>query len=251
MAAGRSHVESSAAPPPREAGPGPASAAAPARARYDFHAHTFLTDGETSATDMWCQAVELGHGALAITDHLYTEDPRPMLDRLLQEQRAFEVEGFTTLVGVELSMIPPKRIEAAALAARRAGAEIVIVHGETPVEPVPVGTNRAALTSNAIDVLAHPGFLLEDEAELARAHDVLLELTPRRGHSIGNGIVAQLALKVGADMVVDSDAHAPDQLVRLEFARKIALGAGVPLSQVQRVLGEAPRRLLKKCGKLP
>lgn len=221
----------------------------PPRERYDFHAHTFLTDGTTAATDMWHNAVALGHAALAITDHLYGEDPRPMLARLREEQRAFDVEGFTTLIGVELSMIAPKRIEAAALSARRAGAEIVIVHGETPVEPVPAGTNRAALSSNAIDVLAHPGYLTVEEAELARAHDVMLELTPRQGHSLGNGIVAQLALKVGADLVVNSDAHAPDRLVRLELARRIALGAGVPVSHVHRVLSESPRRLLRKCGK--
>lgn len=217
--------------------------------RYDFHSHTFLTDGETAATDMWHQAVRLGHRALAITDHLYTEDPRPMMERLLQEQKAFEVEGFHTLVGVEVSMAPPARIAEIARAARRAGAQIVIVHGETPVEPVPPGTNRAAISSNEVDLLAHPGLLTEEEARLAKAHDVVLELSSRRGHSLGNGGVAKLALQIGAELVVDSDAHSPDHLLRQEFARKVALGAGVPLAHVQRVLTETPQRLLQRCAR--
>lgn len=217
--------------------------------RYDFHSHTFLTDGSTSATDMWHNALAKGHRALAVTDHLYGEDPGPMMARLLQEQKAFETEGITTLVGVELSMISPRRIADHAKAARKAGAEIVIVHGETPMEPVPAGTNRAAIMSNAIDVLAHPGFLTEEDAELAKAHEVALELTPRRGHSWGNGVVAKTALATGADLVVDSDAHDPEQLIRYEQARKVALGAGVPVSHVQRVLSESPLKLLKRCGK--
>ena len=253
-------------PLPSAPGPGPRPSAQPLRTgvggtalpleggdlsdpRYDFHSHTFLTDGETAATDMWLQALALGHRALAITDHLYTEDPKPMLDRLLQEQKGFESEGLTTVVGVELSMVPPRRIAEAAKGARRAGAEIVIVHGETPVEAVPPGTNRAALSSNAVDLLAHPGLLTEEEAELARAHDVVLELSTRRGHSLGNGGVAKLALQIGADLVVDSDAHAPDQLVRQEFARKVAMGAGVPLAHVTKVLTETPLQLLKRLGK--
>jgi putative hydrolase len=198
---------------------------------------------------MWHHAVQLGHRALAITDHLYTEDPRPMMERLLQEQAAFEVQGFTTLVGVEISMNPPKRIATAARAARKAGAQIVIVHGETPLEPVPPGTNHASVDSNEIDVLAHPGILTEQDAELARAHNVALELTPRRGHSWGNGLVAALALRVGAELVVDSDAHDVDQLLTQARARQVALGAGVSPDRVARVLAEAPSRLLQRLAK--
>lgn len=222
---------------------------APVGARFDFHSHTFLTDGEAAATDMWHHAVLLGHRALAITDHLYTEDPRPLMDRLVQEQRLFSVDSLRTLVGVEVSMMPPRKIADIAKAARKAGAQIVIVHGETPVEPVPAGTNRAAIESNEVDILAHPGLITEEEVELAKAHGVVLELSCRRGHSLGNGGVARLALQAGAEMVVDSDAHAPDQLVRQEFARKAALGAGLPASQVERVLTETPLKLLKRLGR--
>jgi putative hydrolase len=223
--------------------------AKPRRERYDFHSHTYLTDGRTSATDMWCEANVLGHRALAVTDHVALEDSKPLLDRLRQEAAAWEGEELTTLIGVEVTMVPPRKIPDVVRAARHAGAEIVIVHGETLANPVPKGTNRAAVELNDVDVLAHPGFLTREEAELAKAHDVILELSARAAHMVTNGHVARTALEVGNDLVVDSDAHDTDQLVSASLARQVARGAGVPESTVTRVLQETPQRLLKRCGK--
>lgn len=219
------------------------------RDRYDFHSHTFLTDGRASATDMWREADRLGHKALAVTDHVALDDPQPLLDRLRREASAWDGEELTTLVGVEVTMVPPRRIPEVVRAARRAGAEIVIVHGETPANPVPLGTNRAAVELNDVDVLAHPGFLTTKEAELAKAHDVILELSARALHMVTNGHVARTALEVGNDLVVDSDAHATDQLVPSHLARQVARGAGVPESNVTRILRDTPIRLLRRCGK--
>jgi len=122
------------------------------------------------------------------------------------------------------------------------------VHGESIVERVPAGTNRAALDSGEIDVLAHPGLLEEADARLARDHDVFLEISARRGHSLTNGLVVARARAAGAALVVDSDAHAPEQLVPPERARAIALGAGVPEAEADAVLLRNPARLLRRCG---
>jgi putative hydrolase len=219
------------------------------RERFDFHSHTFLTDGSASATDMWSEADQLGHRALAVTDHVALDDPKPLLDRLRQEASGWEGQELTTLIGVEVTMIPPRKIPEVVRAARRAGAEIVIVHGETPANPVPLGTNRAAVELDDVDILAHPGFLTVEEAELAKAHDVILEISARALHMITNGHVVRTALEVGNDLVVDSDAHATDQLVSAHHAGQVARGAGVPESTVMRVLRDTPQRLLKRCGK--
>jgi putative hydrolase len=224
-------------------------AAVPLRDRYDFHCHTFLTDGRSSATDMWSEADRIGHRALAVTDHVALDDPQPLLDRLRREAKAWEGQELTTLVGVEVTMLPPRRIPDTVRAARRAGAEVVIVHGETLAQAVPLGTNRAAVELNDVDILAHPGFITVEEAELAKAHDVILEISARSIHMSTNGHVARTALEVGNDLVVDSDAHAIDQLVPSHVARQVARGAGVPESAVARVLRETPQRLLKRCGK--
>lgn len=220
-----------------------------ARERYDFHSHTFLTDGDASATNMWAAADRLGHRCLAITDHIGMEDPRPLLERLREESRAWEGSELQTLIGVEVTDLPPRRIADAVRQARNAGAEVVIVHGETTSEPVLAGTNRAAVELNDVDVLAHPGFITVEEAELAKSHDVVLEISARAIHGMTNGHVVQTALQVGNDLVVDSDAHRTSQLVTAEDARRVARGAGVPESTLHRVLEESPRRLLQRCGK--
>lgn len=214
--------------------------------RIDFHSHSFLTDGTTSPTDMWAEAEALDHRALALTDHISMEDPRSLLARLHQEAKAWEGEAFMPIVGVELTQIPAARIRSAARTARKAGAEIVIVHGESIVEHVPAGTNHAALESGEIDVLAHPGLLAADDALLARDNSVALEISARRGHSLTNGHVVRLALEAGADLVVDSDAHGTDQLVPALLARKIALGAGVPEKRLEQVLATTPSRIVRR-----
>jgi putative hydrolase len=214
--------------------------------RVDFHSHSYLSDGETSATDMWNEAEALDHRALALTDHLSLEDPKPLLDRLHREAEAWDGKGFLPIVGVELTKIPPRRIAEVARASRKLGAEIVIVHGETIVENVPNGTNHAALESGVVDVLAHPGLLDPRDAALARANSVVLEISARRGHSYCNGHVVRLALEAGADLVVDSDAHDPGQLVRMETAQRIARGAGVPEDRLERVLSTTPAELVRR-----
>jgi putative hydrolase len=214
--------------------------------RVDFHSHSYLSDGDDSPTSMWREAERLEHRGLALTDHLALEDPKPLLDRLHREARAWDDSPFQPIVGVELTYIPPHRIAETAREARRAGAEIVIAHGESIVEKVAPGTNHAALESGLIDVLAHPGLLDPKDATLAKANSVVLEISARQGHSLSNGHVARLALEAGADLVVDTDAHRPDQLIRMDTARRIASGAGVPDAKLDRILAETPRQLVKR-----
>jgi len=219
----------------------------PGGRRFDFHSHTYLTDGNESATSMWLAASRLDHRLLAITDHIALEDPGRILTQLRAESEAFAGGPMATLVGVELTLLPPRRIAETARRARTAGAEIVIVHGETTAEYVPVGTNRAAIDSGEVDVLAHPGFLTEREAELAAANGVALEISGRSLHSRTNGHVARLALAAGADVVVDSDAHSPSQLLDYETAAMLARGAGLTPGQCRGALERAPLRVLRRC----
>ena len=110
--------------------------------------------------------------------------------------------------------------------ARRLGAKLVVAHGETIVEPVASQTNRKALES-PIDILAHPGLITEEEVRLAKKNGIMLEITARKGHSLTNGHVAKMALKVGAGLVLNTDGHSPDDLISDDQARKIGLGAGL------------------------
>jgi len=87
------------------------------------------------------------------------------------------------------------------------GAKLVVVHGETIVEPVEPGTNASALISPYVDILAHPGLLTLDEARQAASHDVYLEVSARRGHSLTNGHIIKRGYATGASLILNSDAH--------------------------------------------
>lgn len=202
----------------------------------DLHTHSLFSDGELIPAELTRRAAQAGYRAIAITDHA----DRSMFDLVIPRVLRVASDlgrawGLTVLAGIELTHIPPAEIAAAAAEARALGAQVIVCHGETMVEPVAPGTNRAALEAD-IDILSHPGLLTAEEAGLAAKRGVCLELSARKGHSLSNGHVARTALAARARLVVNSDAHAPGDLVPLELARKVALGAGLSEAQFEQCL---------------
>jgi histidinol phosphatase-like PHP family hydrolase len=215
--------------------------------RADFHSHTFLSDGELVPMEHIRRAKAAGHAAIALTDHVGVDDAEFVLPRLVRECRiASEEWNIHALPGVEITHVPIRLMEKAVKSARKAGAVIVVVHGETPVEPVLKGTNAAAVRTAGVDVLAHPGLLLAKDAQAAAQNGVFLEISARRGHSVGNGRVVKVGREAGASFLVDSDAHAPDNFLTEEFARVVASGAGMEPAEVDKAFGLWPRQLLKR-----
>lgn len=193
----------------------------------DLHTHTLFSDGVLLPAELARRAQVLDYKALAITDHVDSSNLDFVLPRLVAVCADLQPEMSITLIpGVEITHVPPASIARLAAKARDLGAEIIIVHGESVVEPVCPGTNQAALESD-IDILAHPGLITLAEAELAARNGICLEITTRRGHSITNGHVAKVAREAGAPLVLNNDAHAPGDLVTLDFAEKVARGAGL------------------------
>lgn len=219
---------------------------------YDFHTHTYLSDGTLSVLGLVYEARARGYRALAITDHAGLADLERVLSVLVPECEAATREtGILVLPGVELSYVPPPRIPEAARRARTLGARVVVVHGETPVEPVPPGTNRSALETPEVDILAHPGLIPPEVARLAQARGIFLELSARRGHCLANGWVARVAREVGVPLLVSSDAHGEGDLLTGERGRTVALGAGLDEQEAQRVLEANPLLLLERLGLTP
>jgi len=173
------------------------------------------------------RAEEKGLVAVALTDHADPSNLEQTLERMIGGlQELNRCHRIRALAGVELTHVPPQLIAPLAQRARNLGAEVIVVHGETIVEPVPQGTNMAALEA-CVDVLAHPGLLTAEQARLAAKNGVLLELSARAGHCLGNGRVTSLARDAGAKLVVNSDAHASRDLIDSAMARKVGLGAGL------------------------
>jgi putative hydrolase len=211
---------------------------------YDFHTHTFYSDGVLSPMEQARRAHVNGYSLIGLTDHMGIGGVDRLLEALRRDRECIEAEwDLQVVIGVELTHVPAGSIGRAAEHARNQGAEIVVVHGETPVEPVPAGTNRAAIECGLVDVLAHPGLLTPDDAELAVRNGVYLEISARRGHSLTNGYVARLAQDVGASLLVNSDAHEPSDLLSVDFQERVARGAGISVDQLSRVLITNAREL--------
>jgi len=83
--------------------------------------------------------------------------------------------------------------------------------------------------------LAHPGLISEEEVVMAAEKGIFLEITARKGHCLTNGHVAKLAKKHGAGLVLNSDAHEPGDLMTEQWARQIALGAGLGEEDFERM----------------
>ena len=217
---------------------------------YDFHTHTFFSDGALLPMELIRRAIVKGYTALAITDHASASNIDELIEQISRDcDLAWEQWGFRVLPGVELTHCPPASIASLAARAKGAGASLVVVHGETIVEPVPAGTNRASVECPDVDILAHPGLITAEEAELAAANHVFLEITSRRGHCLGNGNTVVVGRAAGAKFLVNSDTHGPDDLHTEEFARSVALGAGLTRSEVDEVLYANPLQLLaRKAG---
>lgn len=215
--------------------------------RIDLHTHSLLSDGALLPSELLRRCAVRGHEAVAITDHADAGN-LPGLIEALWRVAADQPDDFgvTLLVGVELTHVGPGSIAGLARRAKALGAEVVVVHGETIVEPVAPGTNRAAVECDAVDVLAHPGLLTVEEARLAAARGCYVEITTRRGHSLTNGHVARVCLEAGAPMVVNTDAHEPDDLADLAFAQRAAAGAGLDEPQVLAATVTNPRALLAR-----
>ena len=216
---------------------------------YDFHTHTFLSDGVLAPTELIRRALHIGYRVMAVTDHVGPGNLEFVLKTLVADCAAASKRwDILALPGVEITYAPVEDIDAMARDARAMGAKIVNVHGETVVEPVEPGTNYAAVNSNHVDVLAHPGLITIEEARMAAERGIFLEVSARKGHGFANGHVVRTAYAAGARIVLDSDAHEPDDLLTREFAMKVALGAGLDEREADQLLESAPLELLKKVG---
>ena len=212
--------------------------------RADLHTHTVYSDGELIPAELVRRAMVKGHDLLAITDHVDMTNVEWVVTNMVKAVDLCE-DYIKVIPGVEITHVPPRQIDKVAKMARKYGAEWIVVHGETVTEPVMPGTNRASVENPEIDILAHPGFITLEEAQLAKDNDVILEVTGRAGHNITNGHVVNMARAVGAKMVIDSDTHQPENLMDEAEALIVALGAGMTNEEADKALHVTPYEMTK------
>jgi putative hydrolase len=216
---------------------------------YDFHMHTFLSDGVLLPIELIRRCIVNGYAGMAIADHTSASTMERVLTEVARDcALAREYWGLEVVPATELTHVPAGSVAKLAAQAKAAGAALVVVHGESPVEPVEPGTNLAAASCPDVDILAHPGLITPETAQAAKENGVYIEITSRQGHGMANGHVVRVALAAGAELVVNSDTHRPDDILTAKWAEHVARCAGLPEELLPRVLLENPRALLKRAA---
>ena len=190
-----------------------------------------------------------GYKAIAITDHADYSNIALITKAILEFTRHWpKNRKIIVLPGIELTHLPPEQFQPLAKYARKEGIKVIIGHGETLVEPVISGTNRAALEAN-IDILAHPGLISDADIKLAKKRGIFLEVTSRHGHSDTNAHVVEHALKLGAKLILNHDSHRPEDIISPEDLINVGLRAGLSQKEIDKIYREVRIYIFKKEGK--
>ena len=201
----------------------------------DLHTHSLLSDGALLPSELVRRAEVKGYEAIAITDHADFSNIDFVIPRIVKTCKA--LNGYLkikAIPGVEITHVPPGSVRGLVRFARRAGAKIVVGHGETISEPVAPGTNKAFIEAR-VDILAHPGTISPEDVKLARANGVLLEITTRKNHSKPNKRLVGLALKYGAKLVLNNDAHLPEDLIEKPRRKAFLTALGLKESAIRSI----------------
>lgn len=214
--------------------------------RIDLHTHTLCSDGALLPIELARRAAAMDHEAIAFTDHASLSNVERVIEEGRKDAQLAGEWGLDVIVGVELTHIPASKMDELVKRARQAGAELIVVHGETISEPVEKGTNRVSVNNPDVDILAHPGLITLEDAQAAADNGVVLEITSRPSHGMTNGHVCRMARQVDAKMVVNTDTHAPGDLITTEKAYAIAMGAGMSREEAEICVDRTPRELVRR-----
>jgi putative hydrolase len=212
----------------------------------DLHSHTDWSDGGASVVEMGRAAQARGYRYLAITDH----SPRITVvnglgpERLAAQRRLIdeanqELETLTLLQGIEVDINEDGSLDEPDEALAALDIVIASPHVKLRMEPAEM-TERmlAALENPHVDVIGHPtgrrpgsrpGASYDFQAVFKKAADreVALEIDCDPARMDLSPELAQLAASLGCRLCLDSDAHAPDQLLYVDLGVWMARRAGI------------------------
>ncbi|MFH0856136.1 MAG: histidinol phosphate phosphatase domain-containing protein [Candidatus Omnitrophota bacterium] len=213
----------------------------------NLHAHTLLSDGQLLPSEVAVRYLDKGYKVIALTDHADYSNIKSICQAVIKFCRMWPADSkIKVLPGIELTHLPPGQFKPLAAYARKQGIKIILAHGETPIEPVVKDTNRLALLAD-IDILAHPGLITDEDTLLAKERGVFLEITSRQGHSDTNAHVINQARKLGAKLILDHDAHAPEDIISPGQLVEIGITAGLSKDEIDKIDADV-NDFLKKRG---
>ena len=211
---------------------------------FDFHIHVNCSGGRGGLLPSEAMRLAKCAGFRAV-GLIVRADPStlpillPTLKTLVKTCSLYaDIEAFA---GVELVHVPPA---------------LLLAHGESIprqlADVVETGTNLAAINAG-VDILAHPGLITVEDAQLAAEKGVLLELNTAPRHCLANGHIVRMAERFGCELLLNSDAsssadfESPD--VTQALRKAAALGAGLDAEGLSR-LHVTERKLVQKLLRL-
>ena len=227
------------------------------RLRGDCHSHSDWSDGGSPIREMAEAAKAYGHRYWALTDH----SPRLTVAHGLDSERLRrqlevvaelndELAPFRILTGIEVDLLTDGGL--AQDASLRAQLDVVVasVHSKLRMEE-PEMTRRMlrAVESPQTDILGHctgrivvgkgrPPSTFDAEAVFGAcaANGTAVEINSRPERLDPPEPLLELALSLGCNVVVDTDAHAPGQLEWQRNGCEQAARVGVPVDRVMNAL---------------
>ncbi|MDD5731219.1 MAG: histidinol phosphate phosphatase domain-containing protein [Candidatus Omnitrophica bacterium] len=213
---------------------------------YNLHAHTLLSDGHLLPSEVAARYLDKGYKVIALTDHADYSNIKSLCEAVMLFCRKWPKDSkIKVLPGIELTHLPPEQFKPLAAYARKQGIKIIIAHGETPVEPVVINTNKLSLLAD-IDILAHPGLITDADTLLAKERGIFLEITSRLGHSETNKHVINQARKLGAKLILNHDSHMPEDIISPEEMAGIGMREGLTQIEIEKIYADVNDFLKRK-----
>jgi putative hydrolase len=223
--------------------------------RGDLHLHSNWSDGAAPIEEMMATASALGHEYCALTDHsprltiangLSPERLRRQLD-VIDGLRA-QFAPMRILTGIEVDILDDGDLDQEPELLDRLDVVVASVHSKLSMDSAAMTRRMVRAVSNShVDVLGHctgrlvagnrgirPESKFDAEAVFTacREHGTAVEINSRPERRDPPTRLLNLALKIGCDFSIDTDAHAPGQLDFLGYGAQRAVDAGVPVDRV-------------------
>lgn len=211
--------------------------------RGDLQTQTCWTDGSSSIHEMAQVALDLGREYIAVTDHTKSLAMTGGLDEKGLERQAKEIDrenafyskkGLRILKGAEVNILKDGSLDISDAALKKLDIVGIAVHSHFKL-------SRAAMTERIIramknpfvDILFHPTGRLINKRQpyevdmdkiirAAKEYHVALEINsyPERSDLCDEQV--RMAVHMGAKLVINTDAHTPQQLKYMPFGEAIA-----------------------------
>ncbi len=204
--------------------------------RGDLHSHTIASDGHNTIEEMALAARERGYEYLAITDHSASHGfgndvSEDQLRRQIERVREVDarLEGIRVLAGSEVNVLADGELDYEDALLDELDWVVASVHTAFGMSEQAM-TERviAAIEHPLVNAIGHPTGRMIDKREpyaidlgavsaAAARTGTLLEINANPNRRDLSDVHARAAIRVGAKLVIDSDAHRTQTLANMRW----------------------------------